>query len=455
MAAACRERAILGASFFSSRDSAERSNIHLIFPTIADQLGRVSDLFRAELRQIVQLNPHIGSSSPPFQLEELIIKPLHAIGKSFPSCVIILDALDECKDAGTTSVILTSLSHYIKDLPLKFLITSRPDQNITSVFNYKSNKLATATQRLVLHEIALATVEPDILLYIESNLVEIGAFYALNTQWASERDIQALTKQAFGLFIFAATSVKFIADQSYRSPKEQLVALLEGTKTAEISSSPYHHLDKLYKQVLTSAFPDVKKSLKARLKMILGSIVLLQDPLSSTSLECLLKLQPNTVLQTLGHLHSTILVPENDIQPIRLLHPSFVDFLTDPKRCDIASFAVNSVQQHTLLAHACLDTMKMLKKDICQIKNASILNNEVGDLSSKMAKYIPSHLLYACRHWAIHFTHSLVSDSLLDLTKEVCMKYLLYWIEVCSHIGELRNALLAVHSVKEYIMVCS
>ena len=107
VAETCRKRGILGASFFCSRDYAERSNPNLIFATVAHQLGLFYPPFRAEVTRVLQLNPDIVYSSVPHQLEELIVKPLHAVGGSFPSCVIVLDALDECKDSGATSIILS------------------------------------------------------------------------------------------------------------------------------------------------------------------------------------------------------------------------------------------------------------------------------------------------------------------------------------------------------------
>jgi hypothetical protein len=62
--------------------------------------------------------------------------------------------------------------------------------------------------------------------------------------------------------------------------------------------------------------------------MILGTIVVLRDSLSPLAIEQLLDLEPKSVRMTLTHLHSVIIVPEDDISVIRLLHPSF-DFITN------------------------------------------------------------------------------------------------------------------------------
>jgi hypothetical protein len=393
----------------------------------------------------------------PYQLEELIVKPLRAVGDSFPSCLVIFDALDECKDDHVTSIILSTLFHHITELsPVKFLITSRPEQNITNAFR-SLTQLAPLARPLILHEIELCIVQQDIERYLTVSLSQIRDEYDLERSWPSASDIRALTVLSNGLFIFAATSVNFIQDRNYSSPPDQLASLLENAPTLAHSwASPHRRLDELYTQVLGHAFPHITAPLADRLKMVLGSIILLRDPLSSYSLEHLLNLRPTTVRQTLRHLHSVVTVPESDSQVIRLLHPSFFDFMTDPTRCRKAHFVVNPLTQQTVLACACLNTMMLLREDTCEIKNSCMLNSEVDDLPSRIAKYIPPHIQYACRHWVFHLTNACISDVLLDLVRQFCSKGLLHWVEVCSLLGELRNALVALHDARQFLVVgCS
>jgi hypothetical protein len=453
VAEACRANKTLAATFFCSRYSAERSNPNLIFTTIAHQLGHLFPPFKAKVTRALKSHPDIGYSSVTFQLEELIINPLRAVGDSLPSSLVILDALDECKDDRISSIILSSLIRHITGLsPLKFLITSRPEQNIISAFK-SSTQLSLLARPLILHEIELDVVHHDIECYLTSSLTQIREAYSLDSSWPSASDIHALAELSHGLFIFAATSVGFIRDRNYSSPVDQLASLLiNAPAVAESQSSPHRRLDELYAQVLNQAFPDISFPLVDRIKMVLGSIILLRDPLSSSALENLLKLRPTTVRQTLAHLHSIVMVPDNDSQAIRLLHPSFFDFMTDPTRCRTADFVVNTLTQHTILACACLDTMMFLRQDICEIQNPSLLNSEVGDLPLRIKKYIPAQVQYACRHWAFHLTRACLSDVLLDLLKEFCSKCLLYWVEVCSLLGELRNALLALHDVQQFLV---
>ena len=108
-------------------DDAECSSQNLIF-TITDQL-RHCPSFKFELVRALESHLDTEYSSLPYQLEKLIVNPLRAVGESFPLCVIVMDALDECKDGGATSIILSLLSRHVDKLsPLRILITGRPEQ---------------------------------------------------------------------------------------------------------------------------------------------------------------------------------------------------------------------------------------------------------------------------------------------------------------------------------------
>jgi hypothetical protein len=47
----------------------------------------------------------------------------------------------------------------------------------------------------------------------------------------------------------------------------------------------------------------------------------------------------------------------------------------------------------------------------------------------------------------------MVSDVLLDAMTEFSSKYLLYWIEACSLLGELRSAILALDTAQRALAV--
>src|ERR1700719_990976 len=133
----CEDKGILAASFFCSRDNADCSNLKLVFTTIAYQLGQFCPEFKDGLSEVIRSNPHVVYSNASYQLEKMIIKPLLAVRTKFPPSIVVIDALDECKDDSSTSAILACISQHVEKLfPLKFLITSRPVLQITGAFQY-------------------------------------------------------------------------------------------------------------------------------------------------------------------------------------------------------------------------------------------------------------------------------------------------------------------------------
>lgn len=114
----------LGASFFCSRSSQDRSNISLIFPTLASQLARKHPKFHSAM---VSRKKYMTLED---QANDLIVQPLK---KSAISTVIIIDALDECQGGER---ILSILRQFVSETPgVKFFITSRPEQGIRSEFD--------------------------------------------------------------------------------------------------------------------------------------------------------------------------------------------------------------------------------------------------------------------------------------------------------------------------------
>ena len=96
----------LGASFFCSRDFSDRSDLQFIFPTLAVQLARRYPTFRSIFVPLVQSDPAIAYESLYNQMNQLIVGPLK---ESTISTVIVIDALDECKDEEPESAILSVL----------------------------------------------------------------------------------------------------------------------------------------------------------------------------------------------------------------------------------------------------------------------------------------------------------------------------------------------------------
>ena len=65
-------------------------------------------------------------------MEKLIVQPL---SESDISTVIVIDALDECKDDEPASAILSVLGQFVSQIPrIKFFLTGRPEPRIQEGF---------------------------------------------------------------------------------------------------------------------------------------------------------------------------------------------------------------------------------------------------------------------------------------------------------------------------------
>ncbi|KAG8699305.1 hypothetical protein FRC11_013790, partial [Ceratobasidium sp. 423] len=86
--------------------------------------------FRAELCSELKKDSDLGYSKIPIQFERLLRAPFERIGRLPEGVVIVLDALDECEDMNSMNIFLDELVKYVEELPLKVIMTSRPESSI-------------------------------------------------------------------------------------------------------------------------------------------------------------------------------------------------------------------------------------------------------------------------------------------------------------------------------------
>ena len=449
---------MLGASFFCSRDFAGRSNLQAIFPTLAFQLAYQYPLFRKELLQVLIARPNVGRESLCSQMEKLIIGPLKATG--IPT-LIIIDALDECKDEEPASAVLSILSRYINEIPkVKFFITGRPETRIRSGFRLKS--LIPITEVLKLHEVKPESVDKDIELFFRTeltSLTENRSDWSSSGDWPSPSDIKILCEKAAGFFIYASTVVKFVASEN-NMPTERLALItsLPQSTTEEGRTG----VDQLYIAVLEQAFRGVDTDNSQRcshFQAVVGTVLLLFNPLSVKGLSGLLKKHTSYIRNTMRPLHSLLLVPENAEGPILTFHKSLPDFLMDPERCKDKRFLVEPTVHHREIFFSCLTTMgERLKRNICNLEDYTVLS-ELKDLPARQMDNIGDTLEYACCFWTKHLLEIPSNGShVIEVQKAIdsfFTAYLLYWIEVLALTGNLSIGVHALNDVEQWYVLVS
>ena len=444
----------LGASFFCSRDYEDRSNLKFIFPTLATQLARKYSNFGSIFIPLVQKEPGIAKESLYNQMDKLIVQPLK---KSSISTVIIVDALDECKDEEPASAILSVLGRFVSQIPkVKFFLTGRPEPRIRTGFRLPL--LAEVTDIFVLHDVQQNLINNDIQLFLNQSLLEIANGQVGLDGWPTEENVDQLCKQAAGLFVYAVATVRFIGRGSI-GPRAQLEQLLQSpestTHQGRTKLTPKTTLDSLYTSILQGGFEDDNPENDSKICSVLGAIVLAANPLSASSIGTLLGFHTSDVAHQLSLVHSLVLQGDSD-HPVKPFHKSFPDFITDPARCIDKRFYLSPPHHHHELLKGCLELMNQtLEKNMCKLSDA-IANSGVKDLKERTEKYINPALQYACRSWYTHLTNeNRVYSATISTTIDYFLsEKFLFWLEVLSVLGVAKEAVNALGVAKKWLEVC-
>ena len=446
----------LGASFFCSRDFLDRSNLQFIFPTLAIQLARKFPEFRSILIPLVQSDPGIIYESLSCQMERLIVQPLTESGIS---TVIIIDALDECRDHKPTSAILSVLGQLVSEIPkVKIFLTGRPERRIREGFGLP--QMMEATHVLVLHDVEPHQVESDIQLFFEHSLSEVATRLHGPKDWPTKEQLDLLCERAAGLFVYAVATVKFI-DHGNNGPGEQLDRLLKFESSARegrIELKEGMSLDSLYMSILREAFSHDDPEDDHRIRSVLGAVTLAANPLSPSTIATLLRLPTEGVHLRLLSVHSLLILREDVNHPVQPFHKSFPDFIIDPTRCIDPRFRVSPPNHHSELLIGCLDLMnRRLEKNVCKLSD-SVVNSEVDDLRERVEQYIGHGLRYACESWHKHLVNPRTVPAHAPKITSVLRQFLeekgLFWLEVLSVLGTLRDAVDALDAAAKWLEVC-
>ena len=452
----------LGASFFFKRGEGDRGNARLLFATIAAQLVQKFPPLAPHVQRAIEVDPAITSKSLKQQFDTLVLEPLnklHLDSQKPSTIVIVVDALDECDgeaDARTMIRLLSQVKCFSSG-QLKFFLTSRPELPIRLGFE----DISGSYEGLALHQIPEPIIEHDIYAFLTYELTRIRDDYNksvlqdrhLHADWPGQANIQSLVQMAVPLFIFATTICRFLEDRRCGEPDEQLAKVLKyQTKSQE------SELDATYLPVLDHLLTGLsqlrKDEVVQKFKEVVGVIIILASPLSTTSLAQLLGISRARIDHTLDLLYSVLSIPSNSDTPVRLLHLSFRDFLLDSEKREEHPFWINEKDVHKRLATRCLDRLslgKCLKKDICNLRT---LERPRADVDKQIIdSHLPSDIQYACQYWVYHLKESRNTICDDDQVHNFLKCYFLHWLESLSFIGRLRESIGMVDNLMVMIEV--
>jgi hypothetical protein len=413
-------------------------------------------------------HPDVANLSLNDQWNHLIVEPLTNLKIDLyqTRLLIVIDALDECDGDDDIRVILRLLSgiQNITAVQLRIFITSRPETPIRLGFD----KMPSISHHdMILDNISRDIVDRDIRTFFKKQFSELSEeIEGIASDWPGPERINALVEKSDGLFIYAATVCRFIKGHDQWSPEDLLRMFIPNDsadrprkrrqKQATPWMSPFSELDKIYTFILEHSLkriedPRDQDEIASEVREIISTITILFQPQSLTTLSCILDMDRHRIQLRLKHLRSILSVPD-DHSPIRILHPSFRDFLFDNERCLNHRFSSNEIADHRRLSELCFDILsEYLKEDICNVHQYGVAVSNVE--KSRVQQAIPPEVEYACTYWIQHTLNSAIELRDDHQIYQFLKSHVVHWFEALSWIGRLSGGIHAFSALELRISV--
>lgn len=434
----------LGSCFCFARDRQTERRHEKMFTTIARDMAGRDLLFRAAVAGTITSDPSLRTTPDVTQQwEKLIQEPLLKVrDTALGNVLIVIDGLDESGDEASREHILKILASTPiaeSSSNIRIFISSRPLPDIHTALSSSSN-----VKLRPMDTIPPESTERDIRMYISEKLRNLGDDF-------NDEDVTLLAQKSDGLFEWSRLACEFI--RSYKAgvtPKERFEDLISLTPGA---GKPL--LDEMYRVMLADIVDESPKAL-ARFHSVMRQIMWTLEPLSLASLNTMRRafidradqFKVEIILTSMASLLSGIA----DISiPVRPLHSSFYDFLTDEKRSE--KFHVDVSNVHTNLAYASLRTMQEgLRFNICKLESSYKRNSEISHLAERIKECIPDHLSYSCRFWPSHLKETQFNARLATEVKALLVnERVLFWLEALGLLDALSNVPDALETVLSWL----
>ncbi|PWY68740.1 NACHT and WD40 domain protein [Aspergillus eucalypticola CBS 122712] len=426
-----RDKGQLGATYFFKRGEGDRGHAKRFVSTIVRQLIAAIPDLAVGVSKAIEDDPDISRRGFRIQFEKLLLEPLGELedGQNLRRFVIVVDALDECEEEQDISLLLQLFPRIqeSKSVQLRAFITSRPELPIQ--LGFQEDTVKSSHRDLVLHKIPKPVIEHDISLFFRHKLDLIRKTRSLPPDWPGDSNFQELVKMSVPLFIFAATVCRVFQDHDL-DPVQSLCEILEFQN--EESKLDGTYLPVL--QRLSTHNGKRKQMIVDEFREVVGTIVILESPLSVACLSEILGIPPRVINIRLRRLHAVLNIPDRDTMPVGLFHLSFRDFLLDPETREKTEFWIDGGQTHQRLAQRCLEVMqRKLRRNICSLPYEGF---ERYDISAQVIRdNIPPELEYSCRYWTLHLAHGNNLSSILEETHSFVQAHFLHWAEAMCVLG--------------------
>ncbi|KXN81418.1 hypothetical protein AN958_04738 [Leucoagaricus sp. SymC.cos] len=367
------------AAYFFGRSNTPDNPLNVI-PSLTLQFRKQIQVYEDFIQDRLSSDPQIFQKTIQTQFKELIFDPFRdtLVRKSLPHpIIIILDGIDQCpelksnepegKDTQRDFIKLLnyhdgSLSE-VHTAPLLWIVSSRPEWHIKQML-----RPGGIGDKFFQHHVTddEENLLQDVRTLVQDGLGKIKQKYedSVPKDWPSEGYIDNVAEASSPLFSVAMSALQFIGDGERHDPVVGLETYLDFVHMASDKTivaaplSSFEATDELYRGMLR----DVPSEHLSNLMAVLCLRTLYTGKGLSACLEAnILGLEHSLFYAALDRMHSIIRVPPLDVadeQEITFYHPSFLDFLKDPKRP--RRFASNFKRSYSTVACSTLHWYNVL-----------------------------------------------------------------------------------------------
>jgi hypothetical protein len=349
-----KKRTPVAAQFFISRNIPETIDPNKLIPTIAKQLSEFSPAAARVIHDTLQ--DHFPSSRKE-QVQALLLAPIQELSRSHKVVVIVIDALDELRDAAESVLeILSTIAPRDCNLPdnVRFLITSRPE-HWANISRSKTLELEVFKQHTLTTESSVDEVHN----FIFARMKQITRW----NDWPSDDEVQYLSDKANGLFHYAATVLQWIEGQIFQYGTASRKRVFE-----KFTQMGIGQLEDLYRLILTSfenidgpaQVADWRASQLRGFQHVIGTILVLDEPLTIHQIIALLADIPEDDFDVANFLQRfrSVLIPGSTTlfeEATPQMHKSFRDYIMDGHAP--AEFRILMGHAHFVTARSCLEVI--------------------------------------------------------------------------------------------------
>ena len=422
----------LGAAIFLDERTKEITESQILSTTIASQLAAYDQNIREAIAAKIKADASLARADVERQFRDLIVSATKGLALIGPICIVI-DGLEKIGNSAEQLRLLTAIADYFPKLPSNFRLL------LTSEHGYTSEDIAQLMPDCIIKEITFNDegIKVD---YSEHVLQILRHLFSKKLKLADKYNIEDLRDQfiarSMGMYFWISTAFQFLL----LCPDGDECIISKNILSTKLPRTQEVAMDQLFRIILT-CIPGVH--------FICQTLMRSSKPLSLQDLypRVSVSASQSTYHSPMLDMMQTFLIEHGRDEADNLLftiHPGLEDFLTSSRRCHGTTFYVDRLDPTPTLSMAnnCFDLMERgLRRNICNLDDVTVLNEEILDRDKRIDEYIPGILQYACGNW-IFYLEGLDSDCKQDNTTSALERlgtflsnHLLHWIECMSLLG--------------------